>query len=75
MSTALNKLVQKRARLEQQIAEAQRREKRKLEVVALLEKHGLLDLSDDEILNALLPKPAQPAPMSSLNTYETGGAS
>ena len=68
MST-LNKLMQKRARLEQQIADAQRREKRKAEIVALLEKHDLLDLTDDEILNALLPKPAQPAPMSTLNTY------
>jgi hypothetical protein len=74
MST-LNKLMQKRARLEQQIADAQRREKRKAEIVALFEKHGLLDLSDDEILNALLPKPEQPAPMSpTLNTY-TGSAS
>ena len=70
MST-INALIKKREKLEKQIAEAQRLEKRKAEIVALLEKHNLLDLTDDQILNALLPKSEQPAPTASpnINTY------
>ena len=58
MST-LNSLIKKRERLEAQIAQAQRLEKRKTEILTLLEKHGLLELTDAEILSALLPKPVQ----------------
>ena len=57
MST-LNALIKKRAALEAKIAEAQRLEKRKIEILALLEKHDLLHLSDAQILAALSPKPA-----------------
>ena len=59
MST-INALLKKRERLEQQIAAAQSLEKRKIEVVNLLEKHGLLDLPDAEILRRL-QGPAGPA--------------
>ncbi len=68
MST-INALLKKRQRLEQQIVEAQRLEKRKAEIVALLEKHGLLSLTDDQILAALKPKAAH-----SSNTYTHTGA-
>lgn len=68
MST-INALLKKRARLEAQIAEAQRLEKRKAEILTLLEKHGLLNLSDTQILAALQPKTAQPTP----STYTTTG--
>lgn len=61
----INSLIKKRERLEAQIAQAQALEKRKTEIVALLEKHNLLSLTDAEILAALLPKtasvPASPA--------------
>ena len=53
MPTTLNNLIKKRERLEQQIAQAQQREKRKAEIVALLEKHGLMALSDEQILSRL----------------------
>jgi hypothetical protein len=56
----INSLLKKRAALEAKIAEAQRQEKRKSEIVALLEKHGLLDLTDEQILSALKPKSASP---------------
>lgn len=52
MST-LNNLIKKREKLEAQIAQAQRLEKRKAEVVALLEKHNLLELTDEQILSRL----------------------
>lgn len=52
MST-LNSLIKKRERLEAQIAQAQRLEKRKTEILTLLEKHDLLDLTDAEILRRL----------------------
>ena len=52
----INALLKKRAALEAKIAEAQRLEKRKGEVLALLEKSGLLGLTDDQILAALKPK-------------------
>ncbi len=68
MST-LNALIKKRAQLEAKIVEAQRREKRKSEIVDLLEKHGLLALTDEQILAALKPKPA-PA----YSTHTTTGA-
>ena len=45
MST-INNLLKKRAELEAKIAEAQRLQKRKGEIVALLEKHRLLDLTE-----------------------------
>ena len=61
MSTKINALLKKRAALEAKIAEAQRKEKRKSEIVALLEKHGLLDLTDEQILAALKPKSAPTA--------------
>jgi len=54
----INALLKKRAALEAKIAEAQRQEKRKAEVLALLEKHNLLGLSDEQIQAALLPKSA-----------------
>jgi hypothetical protein len=56
----INSLLKKRAKLEAQILEAQRQEKRKAEVLALLEKHNLLGLSDEQILSALKPKSAPP---------------
>jgi hypothetical protein len=56
----INSLLKKRAALEAKIAEAQRQERRKSEIVALLEKHGLLDLTDEQILSALKPKSAPP---------------
>jgi len=59
MST-INALLKKRAALEAKIAEAQRQEKRKAEVLALLEKHNLLGLTDEQILAALKPKLPQP---------------
>jgi len=59
MST-INSLLKKRAALEAKIAEAQRQEKRKAEVLALLEKHNLLGLTDEQILSALKPKSQQP---------------
>lgn len=69
MST-LNALIKKRERLEKQIAEAQHLEKRKAEIIALLEKHNLLTLSDAQILAAIKPQPATAAPAStSFNTY------
>ena len=49
----INALLKKRERLEAQIAQAQKREKRKTEILALLEKHGLLELSDEQILSRL----------------------
>lgn len=49
----INALIKKREKLEAQIAAAQRLEKRKAEIVALLEKYGLLDLSDEQILSRL----------------------
>ena len=52
MST-INALLKKRQKLEQRIAEAQRLEKRKVQILTLLEKHGLLSLSDEQILTAL----------------------
>lgn len=56
----INSLLKKRAKLEAQILEAQRQEKRKAEVLALLEKHNLLGLSDEQILSALKPNSAPP---------------
>jgi len=64
MSTKINALLKKRAKLEAQILEAQRKEKRKAEVLALLEKHNLLGLTDDQILAALKPKSSPTAPQS-----------
>lgn len=68
MST-LNALIKKRTALEAKIAEAQRAEKRKSEIVDLLEKHGLLALTDEQILAALKPKSAP-----THATYATTGA-
>ncbi|CDW96332.1 MULTISPECIES: hypothetical protein [unclassified Thiomonas] len=70
MST-INALLKKRARLEAQIAEAQRLEKRKAEVLALLEKAGAFNLTDAQILAALTPKAAQPPSTSYANTGAT----
>jgi hypothetical protein len=58
----INSLLKKRAKLESQILEAQRQEKRRAEVLALLEKHNLFCLSDEQILAALKPKAAPTAP-------------
>ena len=66
MST-INSLLKKRAALEVKIAEAQRQEKRKSEIVALLEKHVMLDLTDEQILAALKPK-SSPPQVSNLST-------
>jgi hypothetical protein len=71
MST-LNALIKKRAALEARIAEAQRFEKRKVEIVALLEKNGLLNLSDAQILAALKPKP-EPSTSSPTHYFNTPG--
>lgn len=68
MST-INALIKKREKLEKQIAEAQRLEKRKAEIVALLEKHNLLALTDTQILAALQPESAQSAPASTTSTF------
>jgi len=70
MST-INALLKKRAKLEAQILEAQRKEKRKAEVLALLEKHNLLGLSDEQILAALKPKSASPQ----VSNFNMNGAS
>lgn len=67
MST-LNALIKKRERLEQQIAETQRLEKRKAEIVALLQKHNLLTLTDAQILAALKPQPVNSTPTSTFTT-------
>lgn len=68
----LNSLLKKRQRLEAQIAEAQRAEKRRAEILDLLEKHNLLSLTDEQILAALTPKPtAKPtATMAAATTGE-----
>ncbi len=54
MATNLNKLLQKRQQLEQQILAAQQNEKRKARVkqivITVLEKHDRLLLATDEIL-------------------------
>lgn len=71
MST-LNALIKKRAALEARIAEAQRLEKRKAEIVALLEKHNLLALTDAQILTSLSPKPA-PSTSSPTHPFNTPG--
>ncbi|MGE0106630.1 MAG: hypothetical protein AB7S53_06630 [Thiomonas sp.] len=71
MST-LNALIKKREKLEKQIAEAQRLEKRKAEIVALLEKHNLLALTDAQILAALQPESAQSSPASTFTNFTTG---
>ncbi|MEW6558945.1 MAG: hypothetical protein AB1412_01930 [Pseudomonadota bacterium] len=71
--SSINALLKKRAQLEARIAEAQRLEKRKAEIIALLEKHNLLSLTDDQILAALHPQPA-PVPAATLNTFN-GSAS
>jgi hypothetical protein len=63
----INSLLKKRAKLEAQILEAQRQEKRKAEVLALLEKHNLLGLSDEQILAALKPKSAPPQVSNYMN--------
>jgi hypothetical protein len=68
---SLNALIKKRARLEAQILEAQRLEKRRVEVVALLEKHGLLTMSDAQILSALQPKATPPSFTNQGNTGDT----
>jgi len=70
MST-INSLLKKRAVLEAKIAEAQRREKRKAEIIALLEKHNLLELTDAQILAALQLKSAQAMPNSTFNNGST----
>lgn len=69
--TTINALLKKRQKLEQQIAEAQRLEKRRAEVLALLQKHGLLDLTDAQILAALQPKTTQPTTSTRIN-FEPG---
>lgn len=72
MST-LNALLKKRQRLEAQIVEAQRNEKRRAEVLALLEKHNLLSLTDEQILAALTPQPAAARPTATTATTATTG--
>lgn len=57
----LNALLKKRAKIEAQILEAQGLEKRRAEVLALLEMHGLLTMSDAQILSALQPKATPPS--------------
>ncbi len=58
MATNLNKLLQKREQLEQQILVAQQIEKRKTRVqqivIAVLEKHERITLATDEILREKL---------------------
>ena len=49
----LNALLKKRQRLEAQIAEAQRLDKRRREVLGLLERAGALDMGDARILEAI----------------------
>jgi len=61
----INALLKKRAKLEAQILEAQRQEKRKAEVLALLEKHNLLGLTDEQILAAIKPKSSAPSASNS----------
>ncbi len=56
----INALLKKRQKLEQQIAAAQRLERRKAEVIALLERHDLLDLTDAEILSLLRRDASRP---------------
>lgn len=74
MST-LNNLIKKRERLEAQIAQAQRLEKRKTEIVALLEKQGLLELTDAEILSRLQGAVGPAAqPQSAFSNTITGGS-
>jgi hypothetical protein len=59
----LNTLIKKRQKIEAQILEAQRLEKRRAEVLALLEKAGAFSLTDAQILSlsALQPKATQPS--------------
>jgi len=57
----INALLKKREKIEAQIAQAQRREKRKAEIAALFEKHQLLDLTDEQIIRALKPQPQETA--------------
>ncbi|WP_079415985.1 hypothetical protein [Thiomonas intermedia] len=71
MST-LNALIKKRAALEARIDEAQRLEKRKGEILTLLEKHDLLDLTDAQILAALSPKP-EPSTSSPTHPFNSPG--
>jgi hypothetical protein len=66
----LHALIKKRAKIEAQILEAQRLERRRDEVVALLEKHGLLSLTDAQILAGLQPK-STPSFTSHTNTGDT----
>lgn len=50
----IEKLMAKKAALEQQIEQAMRAEKRKAAVADLAEQAGVLDLPDDKILAALV---------------------
>lgn len=59
----MNALLKKRAQLEAQIANEQRMQKRRMEVLRLIEKAGALDRPDGEILAALgSAAPAEAAP-------------
>lgn len=49
----LETLIKKREQLEAQILQAERHEKRKIEIAELAEKAGILDATNDEILVAL----------------------
>lgn len=51
--SSINALLKRREKLEQKIAAAQRLEKRKVAIIALLEMHGLLDLFGEQILSHL----------------------
>ncbi|MDY0331134.1 MAG: hypothetical protein RBR52_11660 [Thiomonas sp.] len=68
----LSALLKKRQRLEAQIAEAQRTEKRRGEILDLLQKHNLLHLTDEQIIAALTPQPAAAQPLQP--TATTTGA-
>jgi len=67
----LDKLLKQREELEQKIEEAKQNEKRKTAIVTLVEKAGLMSLSDD-ILKAEFQRIAQThSPKSGLGGGET----
>lgn len=73
MST-LNSLLKKRAALEAKILDAQRLEKRRAEILDLLQKHDLLHLSNEQIIAALTPQPATAQPIAAATYTTTTGA-
>lgn len=55
----LETLLKKREQIEAQILQAERHEKRKMQIGELAEKAGILDATDEEILTALRMIPAK----------------